>query len=603
MKLDVNTTEIPDVTIVLDREVSANSLIRIRADGTQMLNGMRIEKVVAGGTALPEEHRYSREEMEKNWSWHIRTKSMIIVRATSDLAPESSLVVSSELSSRRKTYTTDQPNPIQFSGLSWTLNIGTVESLQDEALSDIAEAFRIDFVPGAPDHIEAYLKPDGTAHIQHFDARSNPTLDYRGSFTLSCNGSPKAAEGGDGPTRVKLDGSPQAGQRYDVSDDAGRKTVSNAAPFAIDGTSIYFGEFHWHTDFSGDGQRATTDAMTSARDELGLDFAGPADHMNQTGGYGQRTPTEQRDLVMPFDDPGTFCTIPTSELSRRYGHTNLIADSFETFIQITSRFKNELEPAWAREPNRYPFQPLIDLCPPGKALVVPHHSNMDSYVREHVVREDGRPFWCAMHFPMPADRSVVRLFEVVQGRGAFETELTDPDWRIYDGGLGGSAQTALMRGYRMGFVAGTDNHCGWPTRKGGGYAGITAVQSDRLDTKSIFNAMYERRCYASSGARIVADATLNDRPLGSELRLEPGEKRRFTIRINGTAPLEQVQVVHSGYILKDFELEKTQVDFEAEWCDERPGRPLEDAYYYVRARQDDGHCVWLSPFWVDLAAI
>jgi hypothetical protein len=43
-----------------------------------------------------------------------------------------------------------------------------------------------------------------------------------------------------------------------------------------------------------------------------------------------------------------------------------------------------------------------------------------------------------------------------------------------------------------------------------------------------------------------------------------------------------------------------RLDFEAEWVDERPGRPLEDAWYYVRARQTDGHCAWLSRFRVDL---
>jgi hypothetical protein len=28
------------------------------------------------------------------------------------------------------------------------------------------------------------------------------------------------------------------------------------------------------------------------------------------------------------------------------------------------------------------------------------------------------------------------------------------------------------------------------------------------------------------------------------------------------------------------------------------GRPAADACYYVRARQEDGHRVWLSAFWV-----
>jgi len=135
---------------------------------------------------------------------------------------------------------------------------------------------------------------------------------------------------------------------------------------------------------------------------------------------------------------------------------------------------------------------------------------------------------------------------------------------------------------------------------GSSYAGVTAVQSASLDTGSIFASLHARRCYATSGARIVADMTLNGSPMGSELTMEPGEDRVFRIRVRGTAPLEQVQMIHLGYVLHDFDLERDSLDLDVEWADERPGRPLEDAWYYLRIRQRDGHCAWLSPFWVDL---
>ena len=50
------------------------------------------------------------------------------------------------------------------------------------------------------------------------------------------------------------------------------------------------------------------------------------------------------------------------------------------------------------------------------------------------------------------------------------------------------------------------------------------------------------------------------------------------------------------------QLEDDEPDFDVTWMDDRPGRPLRDVSYYVRVRQVDGHCAWLSPFWVDLAA-
>ena len=158
----------------------------------------------------------------------------------------------------------------------------------------------------------------------------------------------------------------------------------------------------------------------------------------------------------------------------------------------------------------------------------------------------------------------------------------------------------MSRGYRLGFVGGSDNHTGWPTRQGAGYCGLTAIQASSLDTQTLFASLYRRRCYATSGARIVADATLKGYQIGSEMQLEPGEPREMRITIKGTAPIVAVQIIHCGYMLAELPVEKDSVDFYAEWSDERPGRPLQDVYYYVRARQTDGHCVWLSPFWIDL---
>ena len=400
------------------------------------------------------------------------------------------------------------------------------------------------------------------------------------------------------------------GGRIEVRDSAGRSALSNAPPLALDGTPTFFGEFHWHTDFSGDGQRPTADALRSARDELALDFAGPADHLSPSATYRgsgaagnvTRTVAEQAAQCRPFEEPGRFCAVPAAELSRRYGHANIYAESWDLLQELTGRFAAELAPAWERQPDRYDLASLVRLCPPGRALVVPHHTNMDSFVREGVVREDGRPAWCAMHWPQPANRDVVRLVEMVQTRGCFEAEETDARWRIWDGGLGGSVRTALARGYRLGFVGGTDNHSGWPTRKGDGFCGLTAIQAPELAWGELFRALHARRCYATTGARIVADVTLNGAPMGSELRLQPGAERRLRVRIRGTAPLECVQVIHCGHLLAELPVVADCPDLDAEWLDERPGRPLEDVYYYIRARQHDGECLWTSPFWVDLPA-
>ena len=88
--------------------------------------------------------------------------------------------------------------------------------------------------------------------------------------------------------------------------------------------------------------------------------------------------------------------------------------------------------------------------------------------------------------------------------------------------------------------------------------------------------------------------------MGSELRLQAGAERRLRVRIRGTAPLECVQVIHCGRLLAELPVADGSPDLDAEWTDDRPGRPLQDIHYYVRARQQDGECLWTSPFWIDL---
>ena len=591
IELQVVQKEIPELTFALTEMIAAGSLLRIKANGVMMLRNLRALSIFADGRELRRVHDYLGEEMVKNWGWYIRTKSLVVVETGREALPCGTLVTvrasfSEEM--REKKSEVDNPDPSfqNYSGLSWIMELGTTsgKEIDDPGSLDflpVAEPVEISFTPGPPKRIEACLKFDGSIRATLFDAFGNPA--------------------GDRTNDIHIERVPKLGpNRFSVKDPEGRCAVSSPRPMAQDGTPLYFGEIHWHTDISGDGMRSLEAALRSARDELALDFAGPADHMNQFGAYRNRSPEIQAEICRSFDAPGRFCTLPGAELNRRSGHCNLYTDSFDTFLSTVNRFRKELAPVWNREPNRYSFKSLADVCPEGKTLIVPHHSNVDSWTHGRVTGKDGRPGWSAIHFPIPADRKQVRLFEMVQTRGAFEAEEADPAWRIYYGGLGGSARTALMRGYRIGFISGSDNHCGWPTRSGANYVGITAVQAQRLDTESIFDAMYRRRCYATSGARIVADATMNGYPMGSELRLNPGDPRLFRIGIHATAPLESVQLIHCGYVLADFSVESDSLDFNVEWADERPGRPLEDAWYYVRARQIDGHCVWLSPFWVDL---
>lgn len=399
--------------------------------------------------------------------------------------------------------------------------------------------------------------------------------------------------------------SPETTGCLDVVGSNGWEATANPLPQLVDGNSVFFGDIHWHTAFSTDGQRPLERALRSARDELGLDFVGPSDHALNEGDYGRSTVHDQAKLCEAAEVAGSFCTIPGFELSRRYGHCNLYLPSFEALAALADQFAGGFNDVLRRIRNRYATKELMELIGDQPALLIPHHSNMGNEGGN--VHPDGRSYWAAYRWPSQPFPKHLRLIEINQQRGAFETEVPDPDWQPpfwnpQQGGLGGSAQTALARGHRIGFIGGTDNHNGWPTLEGdaGQVGGVTGVIAAEHSRQAIFDALYERHCYATTGARVVATATLNGQLIGSEMGLPPNDERKFQVHLRGTAPWSRVQLISFGHLIHEFEVENSSRDFLGEWTDQRPERPVEDVYYYIRAKQTDGHCVWLSPWWVDL---
>ncbi len=596
-RLSIRVTDpLPEeYSLVLKQDIGAGSLLRLQADSIQQFNHFSILEVSVAGHVLKEVHHGSDEELRKDWNWFIATLPMVTVVTAEPLRAGDRIDI------RTKNNRQNQANPgvSSYSGLNWSIRFVQVDDIRAVDAKPVSETVTIEFVPGEPVGLEAYLKPDGRLLVTPCDVFGNPAR--RAGMGISVNdGSRIHTARLDDAVPTVLTLSPSV-ERVEVRDAFDRCALSNALPIALDGTPVWFGDFHWHTLVSGDGQRDPEKAMRAARDELGLDFAGPSDHIAADGDYHNRFDLHVSDLtglVGRFESPGTFAVITGAERSTRHGHANIYADSDEIWAQVTGKCAAS---GMNRQVNTFPHQEIQKILPAGHAFYVPHHTNVDSFVEGGVTSAvDGLPLWYAMSFPLPADRDFVRLFEMCQLRGCFETEELCPEWGVRYGGFGASARSALGRGYHIGFTGGSDNHCGWPTRAPGKTVGLTGVVSAQLDRKSIFDALYARRCYATTGARIVADAALNGYPIGSELKLNPGEARIFEIMIKGTAPIEKVQVISAGTVLADLPVKGASLDFSCEWQDDRPGRPLDDTYYYVRARQADGHCVWLSPWWIDL---
>ncbi|MFQ6097766.1 MAG: hypothetical protein ACE5O2_08565, partial [Armatimonadota bacterium] len=112
-----------------------------------------------------------------------------------------------------------------------------------------------------------------------------------------------------------------------------------------------------------------------------------------------------------------------------------------------------------------------------------------------------------------------------------------------------------------------------------------------------FDAMYDRRCYATTGTRIVLDFRVNGRVMGSEIVVASAtDVRTIYVKASGSADLETIEIIRGGESLDIFECRGREAEVEIEDAASIEG----GTFYYVRVVQADGEMAWSSPVWVDV---
>ena len=257
--------------------------------------------------------------------------------------------------------------------------------------------------------------------------------------------------------------------------------------------------------------------------------------------------------------------------------------------------------------GHYPTPPdLFAALKDETALVIPHHP---ANVGNHCDWKDHDP-------------TKERLVEIYSVWGSSERSAADgnpfsmtgrPENEVHDGFV----QRALAMGWRVGFTAGGDDHLGHPgddsvhTDMRGRYkAGLLAVYSKDNTRDSIFEALYNRRCYGTTGPRIIADFQVNGSQMGSELSVREhaslAHSRTIAVSVHGTDRIARIEIVRNN---EDVHVvQPNQLDASLEWTDTEPLSqinlpPAEHSsqpftFYYVRITQADGEMAWLSPVWI-----
>jgi hypothetical protein len=275
--------------------------------------------------------------------------------------------------------------------------------------------------------------------------------------------------------------------------------------------------------------------------------------------------------VREYHQPGRFVTFKGYEAGAPIGHRNVIyvSDGIEPPLDA-KRFSH--------------FHP--------RALYEYYRERRDAILIPHHVKT-----WTDWSFHDP---ELEPLMEIYSCWGQSES----PSLELWNKGMtpGAGAWAAFERGYRMGLIASSDNHVGMPGRSHPGdrqahtpfKGGLCAIWSEQLTRESLFNALKQRRCYGTTGARIIVRFSIDGQPMGSFIQRDT-PAAEAAIEVRGTNELKSVEIVTAAKTVRELPLTRGEDRLSA--TVDLPA--AKGTHYYVRVTQVDGERAWTSPVFMD----
>lgn len=337
--------------------------------------------------------------------------------------------------------------------------------------------------------------------------------------------------------------------------------------------NLYWGDIHGHSKIS-DGANTPDEYYQYGRDMAGLDICALTDH---EACFKKKGWKEVQELAEKYYQPEKFVTFKAFEwTSNTYGHYNVYYRKTE-IESILANFTG-----WDVE-FRLKTSVLFDLLRKKDVLIIPHHTLVATEWDSYDSRE--------------------RLVEVYSCWGRSEYP-GNPGWDKRHNPWGG-IQNALKKGYRLGIIGGSDTHDSFPGRCYPGNrasnlnykGGLMAVYAPRLTRDAIFDALFNRHCYATTGERIILDFKIDEHIMGDEIEQTRNKPRIIKVIAAGTADIDKMEIVRNNTIIASLQ---GNSDFEEfEYTDVTTlDQNEKNIFYYVRVIQKDGEMAWSSPIWI-----
>ena len=335
---------------------------------------------------------------------------------------------------------------------------------------------------------------------------------------------------------------------------------------------ILRGDLHRHTELSGDGagDGMLDDLYRYELDAAAFDYAFVSDHqMGQDEEYNWWITQKSNDL---YNMPQRFVPLYGYERSVPYpnGHRNVIwAERGQPVLRIGP---GESQGADNTGPILYPYLRST------KGIATSHTSATAQGTDWRDNAPDLEPFV-----------EIYQGYEASYEHGGAPRSATPETAKAHQGMRpAGYVWNAWAKAYKLGVQSSSDH-----VSTHSSYACILVEDFTR---QGLLEAMRKRHTYAATD-QIVMDFRIEGTDGGTALMGDIATSKqdpRLAIRIIGTAPIKEVDVIRSNqYIHK---LSPNRQDVRFTYVD--AASPTGESYYYVRAEQTDGQLVWSSPIWI-----
>ncbi|MHA1670687.1 MAG: DUF3604 domain-containing protein [Promethearchaeota archaeon] len=368
---------------------------------------------------------------------------------------------------------------------------------------------------------------------------------------------------------------------------------------------LYWGFIHAHTNKS-DGMLDLDDFFHNLLN-AGLDFGTNTEHDHEWETLDIDF-SEIKQKVKNVHEDGKFVCLFGYEWGYWYtGNGDICIYHYDDSIPILRSDTNKYNSTAKLIKNLKPFT--------GKVLMIGHHTALRPGYRN----------WDSF------DNSVERLVEIYSTWGNQEYSSNDgnplpPRYKFFGYGpnarkrgailekKGSFVQDALKRGYKLGFTAGGDDHFGvYPSGSidpdNGIYPlGIMAVWAKSLTKKDIWDALFNRKCYGTTGPRIIIKFFIEDYSMGDIINLENnkdiGKQRKVSFSLVSPVNIEKIELIRNNESLIIFT--PNSETFDVEYVDDKLFNDIaldhfqnseKFVFYYLRIFLKDNNMAWSSPIW------